>query len=292
VKPAPFSYHAPDTLEECVHLLSEFGDDAAVLAGGQSLVPLMRFRLAQPANVISIRSIGGALSSIESTAAGQTIGASVTYTAVQRSAEIGSACPGLPKAIELIATPAIRTRGTVCGNLCQADPASELPALALIMEARFHLCSATADRIVAADDFFLGPYTTARRSDEILTGIAFPNRSAAERVVVKEVARLRGGFAMAGVAVALTRGEGTILRSVSIGCFGVNATQIRVREAEAALEAQGYTPDGIAAATDAVDKAIEPHSDSFASAAYRRSATRTLLKRAVDEAWAEGRVRP
>jgi carbon-monoxide dehydrogenase medium subunit len=285
MKPARFFYHAPTTLDECLHLLAKYGDEAVLLAGGQSLIPLMRFRLAQPANVISIRSIGVPLSSIQSAEDHVLIGASVTYNTVQRSAEAISACPGLSKAIELVATPAVRSRGTVCGNLCQADPASELPAMALIMEARFHLRAITGERVVEANDFFIGPYTTARRSDEILTGVEFRNRSTAERVVVKEVARLRGGFPLSGVAVALTPGEGTNLRSVSIGCFGVHPTAVRAREAEAVLEAHGYTADGIAAAADALDRAIEPHSDPFASAAYRRAVTRTLFKRAIDEAW-------
>jgi carbon-monoxide dehydrogenase medium subunit len=285
MKPAPFCYHAPATLDECLDLLARFGDEAALLAGGQSLIPLMRFRLAQPAHVISIRGIGGSLSSICSTASGVAIGASVTYTAVQRSAEVLSACPGLPKAIELVATPAVRTRGTVCGNLSHADPASELPAMALIMGARLRLRSSTGERVIAADDFFLGPYMTARRSDEILTEVEFPNRPADESVVVQEVTRLRGGFPLAGVAVALTRGDGNSIRSALIGCFGVHSKQIRVREAEAVLKAQGYTAEGLAAAADALDGAIEPHSDPYASTAYRRSASRTLLKRAVDDAW-------
>lgn len=285
MKPARFFYHAPSTLDECLHLLSKYGDEAALLAGGQSLVPLMRFRLAQPANVISIRGIGGPLSSIQSSEVRVLIGASVTYSTVQRSAAVISACPGLPKAIELVATPAVRTRGTVCGNLCQADPASELPAIALIMEARFHLRATSGERVVEANEFFLGPYTTARRNDEILTGVEFQKRSADERVVVNEVARLHGGFPLSGVAVTLTPGEGTNLRSVSIGCFGVHPTAVRAREAEAVLEEQGYTADGIAAAADALDRAIEPHSDPFASAAYRRAVTRILFKRVIDEAW-------
>ncbi|MCC7346535.1 MAG: FAD binding domain-containing protein [Variibacter sp.] len=284
MKPAPFIYHAPKTLDECVALLAEFGEDAALLAGGQSLLALLRFRLAQPAHVISIRGIGGPLAAIRDTGEGLAIGALMTHAKVQRSPEIAAACPGIPKAIELVATPAVRARGTVCGNLSHADPASELPAIALIMEARFHLHSMQGARVVPAQDFFLGPYTTARRSDEILTAVEFPKRPRAERISVLEVSRLRGGFPMSGVAVALTRGEGRTLASVAVGCFGVHASQLRVREAEAALEAHGYTAEGIAAAADAVDRAIEPHSDPFASAAYRRSATRTLLRRAIDEA--------
>ncbi len=285
MKPAPFSYHAPATLDECLHLLERYGDDAALLAGGQSLIPMLRFRIMQPAHVIAIRGIDGRLRAIRKSDEGVAIGASVTYSAVQRSAEVRSACPGLPDAIELVAHPAVRTRGTVCGNLCQADPASELPAVALIMGARFKLCSLTGERVVAAEDYFVGPYLTARRSDEILAEVVFPKRPAAESVVVKEVTRLRGGFPMTGVAVALTRGDGTKLGSVALACFGVHFKQIRVREAEAALEAKGYTTAGIAAAADAIDRAIEPQSDPYASAEYRRSATRTLFQRAVKEAY-------
>jgi carbon-monoxide dehydrogenase medium subunit len=266
-------------------LLAQFGDEAALLAGGQSLIPLMRFRLAQPAHVIAIRGIDGALRSIRNTDEGVAIGASVTYSAVQRSPQVMSTCRALPSAIELVGHPAVRARGTVCGNMSQADPASQLPAMALAMEARFRLRSVTGERVVAADDYFLGPYMTARRADEILAEVVFPTRPAGERVVVKEVTRLRGGFPLAGVAVALTRGEGTSLHSIALACFGVHSTQIRVREAEAALEAQGYTSDGIAAAADALDRAIQPHSDPFASAAYRRSATRTLFRRAIEEAY-------
>lgn len=284
MKPAPFVYHAPATMDECLHLLAEFGDDAALIAGGQSLIPLMRFRLAQPANVIAIRGIAGPLSSILRSGDRLVLGACVKYAAVQRSAEVSSACPALAKAIELVATPAVRSQGTVCGNLCHADPASELPAVALMLGARFHLQSLAGERVLAASDFFLGPYMTARRSDEILTGVEFPIRPDAERFVIKEVSRLRGGFPLAGVAVALTRTAGKDLRSVAIGCFGVHAIQIKVPAAEAILEAQGCTAEAIAAAADALGRAIEPHSDPFASAAYRRSATRTLFKRAMHEA--------
>lgn len=284
MKPAPFSYYAPKSMSECLRLLSEYADDSALLAGGQSLVPLLRFRLARPSAVIAIRGISE-MSSIETSDDGVSIGASVTYTAVQRSADVASACPGLPKAIELIATPAVRTRGTVCGNLCQADPASELPALAVLFGARFHLQSLRGERVVAADDFFHGPYMTARGSGEILTKVVFPRRPASETCVIKEVTRLRGGFPMAGIAIAFTPGLGTNLRSVLLACFGVHSRQIRVREAEAVLQAQGYTAAGIAAAADSINRAIQPHSDSFASADYRRSAMTTLLKRSLDEAW-------
>ena len=235
MKPAPFIYHAPTSMDEALNLLAEFADDSAVLAGGQSLVPLLRFRLARPSAVIAIRKIDDDLSRIQASDKGISIDAAVTYAAVQRSSDVMSACPGLPRAIDLIATPAVRTRGTICGNLCHADPASELPAVAVLFGARFHVRSLSGERIVEADDFFRGPYMTARRSDEILVRVEFPRRPQNETFVINEVARIRGGFPMAGVAVALTKGQGTSLQSVSIACFGVHSRQIKAREAEAIL---------------------------------------------------------
>ncbi len=285
MKPAPFSYHAPSTLDECLRLLDRYGDEAVLLAGGQSLLPMLRFRIVQPAHVISIRGIGGELPTIRKTDYGLAIGASVTYSAVQRSDDALAICPDLADVIDLVAHPAVRARGTLCGNLCQADPASEMPALTLAMGARFKLRSLAGERVVMAEDYFVGPYLTARRSGEILSAVEFPQRPAGESVVVKEVTRLRGGFPLSGVVVALTRGAGTNLRSVALACFGVHFKQLRIRDAEAALEGSGYTADGIAAATSAIDRAIEPQSDPFASAAYRRSATQTLFRRAIAEAY-------
>jgi aerobic carbon-monoxide dehydrogenase medium subunit len=285
MKPAPFSYHAPSTLDECLRLLDKYGDDAVLLAGGQSLLPMLRFRIVQPAHVISIRGIGGALRTIRKTDNGLAIGAAVTYSAAQRSNDVLAVCPDLADVIDLVAHPAVRARGTLCGNLCQADPASEMPALTLAMGARFKLSSLAGERVVMAEDYFIGPYLTARRSGEILSAVEFPQRPAGESVVVKEVTRLRGGFPLSGVVVALTRGAGTNLRSVALACFGVHFKQLRLREAEAALEAGGYTDEAIAAAASAIDRAIEPQSDPYASAAYRRSATNTLFRRAIAEAY-------
>lgn len=284
MKPARFAYHAPETIEACTQLLAEHGDEAAVIAGGQSLLPLMRFRLAQPTHVVSIRNIEGPLSRIERSGSSLVIGARVTYSAVQRSDEVRVACPGLQQAIALIATPAVRSRGTVCGNLCQADPASELPAVALMMDARFHLQSTAGKRVLLAADFFLGPYMTARRSDELLAAVEFPIRTAEERFAILEITRLRGGFPMAGLAIAATPAQGKSLRSVAIACFGVHPVQLRVATAERMLEQQGYNALSLAAAKEAIESAIEPHSDQFASAAYRLSVTKTLLSRALAQA--------
>jgi carbon-monoxide dehydrogenase medium subunit len=283
MKPAPFAFHAPVEFEECLTLLSEFHDDAALLAGGQSLVPMMRFRLAQPGHVISIQNLKS-LSAIRHTDRALFIGAGVTYRQTERSTEVASACPALQKAIQLIATPLVRSRGTLGGNLCNADPASELPAVALVMDAKFHLRSTRGSRVVAAADFFSGPYMTARESDEILTEVEFPIRPISERFAIKEYSRLPGGFPMSGVAIALTRGQSTELGSVAIASFGVQSVQMRVPSAEAVLASRGYTADAISAAEEALAGGLKTHGDQFCSVDYRKSLTRTLFRRAVREA--------
>lgn len=284
MKPAPFNYHTPASLSDCLSALAAFGDDCVVLAGGQSLLPLLRFRMAQPENVISLREIKKELAYIKQTEQGITIGAGVTYAAAQRSAILANALPGLLKTIELIATPAVRSRGTLCGNLVNADPASELPALALLLEANLKLLAAPGERIVPAKEFFLGPYTTARRSNELLVEIQFPVRPMGERVAIKEVTRLRGGFPMAGIAVALIDGGTAGTRSARVSCFGVNPVQTRAPNAEAKLVRVGFGSEGLSAAAAALAAEIKPYTDVFASEAYRRAAAQELLKRAISDA--------
>jgi carbon-monoxide dehydrogenase medium subunit len=283
MKPGTFIYHAPGTMDECLQLLASYQDDAAIIAGGQSLVPLLRFRLAQPQHVISIRGLGGELPAIAVEGGKLVIGPTVTYAALQRSDIVARACPALPAAIRLVATPAVRSRGTLCGNLCQADPASELPAVCLAMDARLRLRNSSGERVLGAREFFLGSYTTARRADELLVAVEIPQRPAGERFSIKEVTRLRGGFPMAGVAVALTPGTGSAVLSAAIACFGVHAFQLRVPKAEALLAQSACSPEGVARAAEAIDAAVEPHGDTFASPEYRRAALRELFARAVHE---------
>ncbi|HVZ42202.1 MAG TPA: xanthine dehydrogenase family protein subunit M [Ramlibacter sp.] len=283
MKPGPFIYHTPRAMGELLALLASHQDDAAIIAGGQSLVPLLRFRLAQPQHVISLRGMASEFPAVVVDNGKLVIGACVTYAALQRSEAAAQACPALPAAIRLVATPAVRSRGTLCGNLCQADPASELPAVCLAMDAQLRLRSAGGERVLPAREFFIGPYTTARRPDEVLVAVEIARRPAAERFSIKEVTRLRGGFPMAGVAVALIPGAGDAVQSVAIACFGVHAVQLRIPEAEASLRRNGCTPRGVAQAADAIDAAVHPHGDAFASPAYRRAALRELFARAMGE---------
>lgn len=286
MKPAAFTYHAPTSVAECLQLLAAHGEEAAVLAGGQSLLPLMRFRLAQPGHVVSLRQAGSELASIERRGDALLIGARATYAQVQASPLVRADCPALPRAIALIATPAVRSRGTVCGNLCQADPASELPALALLLQARLHLHSAGGVRVVPAGEFFQGPYMTARRADELLAAVEFPVQPAGQRVSILEITRLRGGFPLAGLALAVVP-AGAGWTGFRVSCFGVHPVQLRLAAVEAVLGRQGLGSAALQEAGAALEAAIHPHDDAFASAAYRRRATRTLLERAVAEVCAE-----
>jgi carbon-monoxide dehydrogenase medium subunit len=283
MKPAPFVYHRPSSLQECAELLAEFDGEAAILAGGQSLLPMMRFRLAQPAHLVSIAGLTEELSGIRQTDEALIVPASVTYVDAQRSPMVAKSLPGLPNVLKLIATPAVRSRGTICGNLCQADPASELPAFSLIMDARFRLVSVSGERLVPASEYFVGPYVTVRRTDEFLAAVEFPIRPKNEIVSTLEVTRLAGGFPMAGLTMAATCSPERVLRKVALACFGVNPVQIRLHEAEKAIEERRPSERDLLRAEEAVDAAISPHGDAFASPGFRRSLIHTLFRRAVDE---------
>jgi carbon-monoxide dehydrogenase medium subunit len=282
LKPAPFAFHAPDDLPSCLALLAEHGDEAAVLAGGQGLMTLMRLRLARPEQVVSIRRIGGELAEVRADGNAVHVGASVTMAAAAKSAHAHDAFPGLREAIRHVATPPVRARATVCGNLAHADPASELPALAAALDARVHLASSAGARTVGIEDFLDGPYMTARRDDELITALEFPATVAKTDVFVREVGRVQGGFAIAGIVVTRTNdGAGP---GYGVACFGLGPTALRVRGAERALAEVGTSDEGIGAAADELDAAVSPHSDFYATAAYRRSAARTLLRRALLDA--------
>jgi len=284
MKPAPFRYHTPASIQECLDLLSEYNDDSVILAGGQSLVALLRFRMAQPEHVISLRDIREQLAYIREGENSIVIGAGATYAVTQNSTIVKARCPSLLSAIELIASPAVRSRGTLCGSLCNADPVSELPAMALLLGINFRLRSRKGERVVSAEEFFVGPYTTSRQSDELLIEIVVPVQAPGELVVIKEISRLQGGFAMAGIAIAITNGGSAAERSARVVCFGANPRQARAPKTEAELIKFGFTSEGIDAASIALATEIEPQSDAFASKEYRRAASQELLKRAVEEA--------
>ena len=291
MKPARFDYLAATSVEEAVAALSAYGDDAVVLAGGQSLVPLLNMRLARPSVVVDVNRVA-ALAGIAANGA-TTIGALTRQVAALRSPLLAGRAPLLVTALGQVGHVATRSRGTIGGLAAHADPAAELPAVLLALDATLVLQGPDGQRAVAAADFFQGPFTTSRRSDELLTAVRLPLPPAGARHGFHEVARRHGDFALAGAALAVAAGSGGSPgaaagpgegRPARIALFGVAPCAFRAVAAEAALAA-GAPDDDVAALAAA---AAEPQSDIHATAAYRRRAVRVCVLRALAAAAAAG----
>jgi aerobic carbon-monoxide dehydrogenase medium subunit len=281
VKPPSFRYSSPATVPDAVALLVEHAeDDARVLAGGQSLVPLMNFRLAHPGFLVDLRRVGG-LDSIRMDGDVLVIGAMVRQSAAERSAEVRVAAPLLAEALGHVAHPPIRNSGTVVGSIAHADPAAELPTVALAMDAEMTAVGPQGERRIPAADFFQGPFTTALESDEILTEVRLPQFAGGHAFV--EFARTHGNFAVVGVAALLAVTDGRITRA-AIAASGVAPTPLRLSAAEQALD--GVVPDGAAfrAAVEAGTAGLQPVGDLQGSAATRIDIARAVLRDAIERA--------
>jgi carbon-monoxide dehydrogenase medium subunit len=278
VKPAPFAYHDPDTVDEVVALLRAHGDDVKVLAGGQSLVPMLALRLARFGHLVDVNRVGG-LAGAHRVDGTLRIGATTRQRALERDPAIGAAVPLLAVAAPHIGHFQIRNRGTVGGSLAHADPASELPAVALALDAVFEANQAThGARLIAAADFFTGPWTTCLEEDELLTSVRFPVWEGDVRASVQEVARRHGDFALAGAAVQVTR-DGRQVTRAAIGLIGMGPTPVRALDAERALA-------GGATARDAAELAVrdtDPTTDIHATSAQRRRLAVAMVERAIRE---------
>src|ERR1700694_1242907 len=241
MKPPPFVYHRPGTLDEALDLLGEYGDEAKVLAGGQSLLPLLSLRLAHPAHLVDINRIDGKLSQVAQQDGGLPIGALVRQRAAESSPVVRAGCPLLAEALPLIGHTQIRNRGTVCGSLAHADPASELPAVALALDAQMVAQSrARGTRVIAADAFFRGYLTTALEPDELLMEFRMAAWPAGMGWSFQEVARRHGDFALVGVAAALRLDMAGTCQDVRLAAIGAGPGPLRGRAAEAALRGQPF----------------------------------------------------
>jgi carbon-monoxide dehydrogenase medium subunit len=283
VKPPPFAYDAPDTVDEALALLAEHGDDAKVLAGGQSLVPLLALRLARPARLIDV----GRLAELQavSTDGATRIGAGVRQRVAERSPALLAAQPLLARALPLIGHVAIRNRGTIGGSVAHADPAAELPAVVLLAEATMVARRAGGGtRDIPADQFFDGFFTTALAPDELLVEIRLPAWPAGAGVSYQEVARRHGDFALVGAGAVVGRDGAGRVGDVRLAFTGVAGTPVRSASAEAALRGQEPTAEAIAAAAEAAANDIDPGSDVHATAAYRRHVATVLARRVLTEA--------
>lgn len=283
---AAFDYHRPTTIDDAVALLAEHGSAAKVLAGGQSLVPVMAMRLSTPAHVIDVSRIDG-LDRIEVDGDHLAIGAMVRQATAAASPTVASKAPLVAKALPWIGHRAIRTRGTVCGSIAHADPAAELPAVAVAAGATLVATSVRGTRTIPAAEFFTGYLSTALADDELLVAARFPAPAPRTGTAVHEVSRRHGDFALVGAAVSVTlAADGTVARA-AIALFGVADTPLRMTAAEELLAGEAATADAFAAAAGVAADDLRPPSDDHASAAYRRHVARAQVARCLAEATTE-----
>jgi aerobic carbon-monoxide dehydrogenase medium subunit len=283
MKPAPFQYHAPKTVEETVALLAELApDDGRVLAGGQSLVPTMAFRLARPGHLIDINGVAG-LDRLAVQDGRLFIGATVRHAAFEQPAAEGPLGQLLSEVAHHIAHRPIRTRGTFCGSIAHADPASEWCAVAACLDAEMMAISTRGVRLIQAPEFFKGLMTTALDEDELLAEVRLPMLRADVRFGFAEFSRRAGDFAIAMAAVIYRLQDGAIVESrVAIG--GAEASPRRIVEAEYALKGRQPSSDAFILAAEIAAKRVEPLDDQNISAQYRRELVLGLTRRALEQA--------
>jgi carbon-monoxide dehydrogenase medium subunit len=288
MKPAPFRYIAATSLEHALSLKAEHGDDAKFLAGGQSLIPTMNFRLARPAVLIDINEIRD-LAGIRPSAAAIRVGPLTRYRALQRDAAFARLFPLIGEALPHIAHPQIRNRGTIGGNLSHADPASELPAIALALGARFHVRTATQQRWIEAADFFVSALTTDLKPDEMLVEIELPLPKPRTGCCFMEIARRRGDFAIVGVAAMMTLGEQDECTHVRLSFCGVGETPVDASSAADVVVGSVPSEDAIRDVAAIVQTMIAPSGSVHATADYQRHIAGVLTERALQTAYQRGR---
>jgi carbon-monoxide dehydrogenase medium subunit len=281
MKPAPFKYIAASSLDQALSLKAEYGDEARFLAGGQSLIPAMNFRLARPEVLIDLNGLPELAGIGQSGAKTIRVGAMTRYRALERDQAFLKTCPLFADALPHIAHPQIRNRGTIGGNLSHADPASELPAIATAMRARMTVRSSKGEREVDASEFFAGLLTTSLESEEMLTEIAFPAPKPRSGSCFMEVARRRGDFALAGVAAIVTLDDQGKCTEVRLALCGVGDTPVDASDAATSLVGQSCSEAAIEAVAAGVQGAIDPPGNVHASAGYQRHIAGVLTRRAL-----------
>jgi carbon-monoxide dehydrogenase medium subunit len=283
MKPAPFQYHAPTTIEEAVATLSEVaGDDGRVLAGGQSLVPIMAFRLARPAHLVDINGVE-ALRRLAVEGDTLSIGACVRHAAFHKPVVDGPLGRLLAKVVRHIAHYPIRTRGTFCGSIAHADPASEWCLVAAALGAEMVVRSVSGARTIPVQDFFLGIMTTALNEDELLVEVRLPILPADTHCGFYEFNRRAGDFAIA-MALVTYRVQNGAISEPRVAVGGAEPLPRRIAAAEEALAGLAPGKQAFEAAADAAASAVEPLDDAITSADYRRDLVRTVTRRALEQA--------
>ena len=285
MKPAPFKYFAPTEIPEVLSLLKEYGYDAKVLAGGQSLVPMMNFRLVQPAVLVDINNIPD-LKSIQTHEKGIRLGSMVRHSQVERDSIIEERVPLLYETMPQIATAQIRNRGTIGGSLAHADPSAELVAVTTALEARFKIQNQEGKRWVPVDDFFVGLLMTVLEPEDLLVEIEFPGLLSRSGWSLKEVARRPHDFALMGVVAVMTLDKKDRCQAAKLVYLSAGDGPVSAVEAADLLKGQEITEDLISAAAEkAATDEIDPGSDIHATADFRRHLANVLTRRALLEAY-------
>lgn len=280
MKLPPFEYARPETVTEAVALLAAHSNEAKALAGGQSLMPMLAFRVAAPSLIVDLGKLEE-LRRIKLSEMCVTLGAMVRWCDILADVRLRTAHPLLVTAVEHVAHYQIRNRGTVGGGLAHADPAAELPAIAVTCDAEITAVGTAGTRIIAAADFFLGPLTTALRPDEIISEIRFPSWPVGRRFGFAEFARRHGDFALAGAALFYDRDDNGWARNAHVGTIGVAERPLRLVAVEHVLDGSTIDQATIAAAAAAACKAVDPPDDIHGSGAYRRALIGVMVERAL-----------
>lgn len=282
MKPAQFEYHAPVTVEAAIELLQRYNGDARLLAGGQSLLPMMNFRLITPAAIVDLNRIPG-LAYIRDDGSMLRIGAMTRHRTVEFSPVVAERLPVLAEVIRLVAHLPIRSRGTIGGSLAHADPAAELPMVLQVLDGEVVAHGPKGERVIQAADLFKDMLTTSLAADEILSEVRLPLTSARSGYAVEEFARRRGDFAIAAITAVIER-DGERCINARLATAGVGPVSIRLTACEALLERSGLADDVIDQAAAKAAELVSPQTDQQATAEYRRHLTRVLTARALHRA--------
>ena len=278
-----FEYHAPSSAGEAVELLAQHGDGAKILAGGHSLIPLMKTRLARPDVIIDLGKVQG-MSYVRDEKGGLAIGAMTTYYQLESSDLVQSRAPALSDAASVVADPQVRNMGTIGGSLAHSDPAADLPAVVIALRASIITSSTGEHRTIEADDLFVDLLTTSLRSDEILSEVRIPAPAEGSGSAYVKFANKASHFAIVGVAASVTLGSDGSCQDVSIGITGAGASAVRAAAAEAELKGGKADDDAIRGAAAEAAAGIDFNDDVHASAAYREHLTKVFTERALKAA--------
>ncbi|GAA0307321.1 xanthine dehydrogenase family protein subunit M [Sphingomonas oligophenolica] len=284
MKPAPFDYVAPESIEEACAVLAEAGGGATILAGGQTLMPLLALRMSQPFILVDLGRVA-ALRGVTRAVGATRIGPMLRQSDAITDATIASHLPVLATVVAHIGHHQTRNRGTVGGSIAFGEPAAELPAMAVALDASLEVCSVRGTRRIGAGQFYLGPYATALEPEEIVTGIEIPDWDEGTIPIFRELARRPGDFALIGLVGTVTVAEGKVARA-RLAWFGMGPTPMRALRAEAALAGADLAGLDVRGIADLAVADTDPFDDHHTSAEYRRTVGRSLFARTLGEALA------